>query len=371
MVTDGTRVLYERNPDAPVAPASTMKLLTAAAVLQHLDPGSRLRTPVVATSPVEGDGTLNGDLYLIGGGDPVLGTMPYGAHFTRHSRLINAIENLADRIVAAGVHHVTGRIIGDDSRYERLRYLSSWPPKYQTDNETGPLSALTVNDAFEQWSPKLVPFADPAAGAAGVLTALLRERGVQVDNDPASGTAPTGTTEITALDSATIGELVDDMLLNSDNTTAELLLRELGLRVHGTGTTDAGRQVVLDSLNELGLPTAGVSVLDGSGLAHGNRVTCRLLVAILNSAPSRAIITRGLPIAAQTGTLYKRFLATPVAGHLRAKTGSITGVAGLAGFADGADGRTLTFAYEQNNVGSKDGEARQNDLGMVLVTTRR
>jgi D-alanyl-D-alanine carboxypeptidase/D-alanyl-D-alanine-endopeptidase (penicillin-binding protein 4) len=149
------------------------------------------------------------------------------------------------------------------------------------------------------------------------------------------------------------------------------LLRELGLRVRGTGTTDAGRSVVFDTLNRLGLPSVGVTVLDGSGLAHGNRVTCRLLVALLTSAPSRAIITRGLPSAAQTGTLYKRFLATPVAGHLRAKTGSVTGVAGLAGFADGADGGTLTFAYEQNDVGSKDGEARQDELGEVLVSTRR
>src|SRR5207247_872471 len=74
MVADGTHVVYERNPDAPVTPASTMKLLTATAVFQLLDPSSRLRTPVVATAPVAGDGTVNGDLYLIGGGDPVLGT---------------------------------------------------------------------------------------------------------------------------------------------------------------------------------------------------------------------------------------------------------------------------------------------------------
>jgi D-alanyl-D-alanine carboxypeptidase/D-alanyl-D-alanine-endopeptidase (penicillin-binding protein 4) len=216
-----------------------------------------------------------------------------------------------------------------------------------------------------------VPFGDPAAGAAGVLNALLEQRGVQVDNDPASGTAPSGAAEIAALDSPTIAELVDDMLLNSDNTTAELLLRELGLRVRGAGTTDAGRAVVVDTLRELGLPTAGVNVLDGSGLSHDNRVTCRLLVSILNSTPSRAIITRGLPIAAQTGTLYKRFLATPVAGHLRAKTGSVTGVAGLAGFADGADGASLTFAFEQNNVSSSDGQDRQDELGGVLVSTRR
>lgn len=371
MIADGARVVYERNPDAPVTPASTMKLLTATAVLQRLDPGSRLRTAVLGGAPVDAGGTVDGDLYLVGGGDPVLGTMPFGAHWTGRPRLVNAIENLADRVVAAGVRRVTGRVIGDDGRYESLRYLPSWPAKYRTENEIGPLSALTVNDAFARWSPAIVPFADPTAGAAGVLTGLLRERGVQIDNDPAGGSLPSGATEITALESPTIAELVDDMLRNSDNTTAELLLRELGLRVRGSGTSAAGAAVVLDTLNQLGLPTDGVAILDGSGLSGGDRVTCRLLVAILNSAPARAIITRGLPIAAQTGTLYKRFLATPVAGHLRAKTGTITGVAGLAGFADGADGETLTFAFAQNDVSASEGEDRQDELGNVLVTIRR
>jgi serine-type D-Ala-D-Ala carboxypeptidase/endopeptidase (penicillin-binding protein 4) len=370
MVSDGAEVIFERNPDTAVTPASTMKLLTATAALTQIDPDARLRTPVVAAAAPSSDGTVEGDLFLVGGGDPVLGTLPYGAHFPRQPRLLSTIEVLADRVVAAGVRHVTGRIVGDDGRYERLRYLPSWPSRYQSDHETGPLSALTVNDGFERWSP-LVAFADPAAGAAGVFNDLLRERGVVVDGGPASGTAPAQGVELAALDSPTIAELVDAMLLDSDNNTAELLLRELGLRVLGAGTTDAGRRVVADALSHLGLPMAGVTIVDGSGLDRGDRVTCRLLNAILTSSPVKTIVTRGLPIAAQTGTLYKRFLATPVAGHLRAKTGSITSVAGLAGYADGADGGTLTFAYEQNNVGGGEGQDRQNELGHTLVLTRR
>jgi D-alanyl-D-alanine carboxypeptidase/D-alanyl-D-alanine-endopeptidase (penicillin-binding protein 4) len=116
---------------------------------------------------------------------------------------------------------------------------------------------------------------------------------------------------------------------------------------------------------------AGVTIIDGSGLDQGDRVTCRLMTAILTSSPWRALVARGLPVAAQTGTLYKRFLATPVAGHLRAKTGSIRSVSALAGYADGADGRTLTFTYEQNNVVSRDGKERQDELGHTLVLTRQ
>ena len=362
-------MLFERNPDLGVLPASTMKLLTETAVLAGIDPASRLSTPVVGLAGPDAAGVVNGDLWLVGGGDPVLGTLPYRASFRRQPRLITAIEVLADRLVAAGVRRVTGRIIGDDGRYERVRYLPSWPARYIAGNETGPLSSLSVNDGFERWGPRTVPFRDPAAGAAGVLNELLRQRGVRVDHPPASGAFPKGVVEVASVASPTIAELVRQMLLDSDNSTAELLLRELGLRVHGVGTTDAGRRAVVETLQKMGLPMQGVRVVDASGLDRGNRVTCRFLVALLTHAPTRALTAESLPVAAQSGTLYRRFLATPVAGHVRAKTGTIRGVSGLAGYADGSGGRPLTFAYIQNNTGAGHGTPLQNLLGHHLVLT--
>jgi D-alanyl-D-alanine carboxypeptidase/D-alanyl-D-alanine-endopeptidase (penicillin-binding protein 4) len=93
-------------------------------------------------------------------------------------------------------------------------------------------------------------------------------------------------------------------------------------------------------------------------------------VAILTSSPSRATVAAGLPVAAQSGTLYRRFLATPVAGHLRAKTGSIRATTTLAGYADAADGSTLTFAFLQNGVGPTEGRDLQDALGHDLVVQR-
>jgi D-alanyl-D-alanine carboxypeptidase/D-alanyl-D-alanine-endopeptidase (penicillin-binding protein 4) len=362
MVQDGARVLFERNPDLPVTPASTLKLLTAAAVVTRLDPASRLRTDVVAATPPAG-GTVAGDLWLVGGGDPVLGTMAYRAKF-RRPRLVNAVEGLADTLVTAGLRQVQGRVVGDDSRYDRQRYLPSWPARYVAADETGPLSALAVNDGFLAWSPQHVPAADPAIHAARVLTDLLRARGVRVDGAPASGRAPLGATTVASLASPTIGELVGQMLLDSDNDTAELLLKELGRSGLGTGTTTAGRAVVADTLQRLGLPTRGIRQVDGSGLDPGNRVTCRLLTSLLVRVPA---LQQWLPVAGQSGTLTDRFVATPVAGRLRAKTGSIRGVAALAGVADGSGGRRLTFAYLQNDVGGTRGRQLQDELGHVLV----
>lgn len=369
MVLSGTSVVFERNPDLAVTPASTMKLLTATAVLQHVRASDRLRTPVVTSAAVH-DGIVDGDVTLVGGGDPVLGTVDWAAHFERQPRLFTPIERLADELVAKGIHEIRGRVVGDDGRYDRLRYPARWPKRYIDDNETGPLSALTVNDGFASWNgpdPEDTPWDDPPRDAAAVLTGLLRARRVLVDADPAAGASAPGSHELAAVESPTIGELITAMLQDSDNGTAELLLKELGLRQLRRGSTDAGASVVASTLRGLGVPMDGVAVHDGSGLDRGNHVTCRLLVALLQRAAAGGPIARGLPVAAETGTLAKRFLGTPVAGHLRAKTGSITGVASLAGFADGRDGR-FTFASVLNGIGTyADARRVQDALGAALV----
>lgn len=367
------RVLFERNPDVSVIPASAMKLLTAAAILDVLDPRERLRTQVFAQRLPE-TGVVEGDLWFVGGGDPVLGTADWAAHFERQPRLHTSMETLADRIVASGVREVRGGVIGSDTRYDAERYVGWWPQRYRDDNETGKLSALFVNDGFAVWDRQDeldVPWDDPPRDAAAVLTTLLRQRGVVVAREATSGPPPSGlVAEVGGIDSPAVADLVAAMISDSDNGTAELLVKELGLRRRESGSTAAGIEVVQESLAAQSVPLAGVVVRDGSGLDRGNRVTCRALVAVLDGAQPNGPLARGLPIAAQTGTLYKRFLATPVAGRLRAKTGSITGVAALAGFADAPVGE-LTFAHVLNGIGSYAAAQRVQDaLGAVLVDVR-
>lgn len=366
VVSRGGRVLFERGPDLPLVPASTLKVATAAAVLRRLKPADRLRTSVVAaTAPV--DGTVAGDLWLVGGGDPLLGTAPWAAHFTRQPQVYTSLELLADRVVAAGVREVAGRVSGDDSRYDQVRYVSSWPASYVKESEIGPLSALWVNDGFRVWTGSLAPFPDPPAGAAEVFTDLLRARGVNVHEAATSGTAPDGGVKVATIDSPTIGELATQMVRESDNGTAELLVKELGLRVAGEGSTAAGTAVVLQTLARLGLPVAGVRPMDGSGLDRNSTLTCRLLVALLDAEGAGGILDRALPVAAQTGTLFRRFLGTPVAGRLRAKTGSITGVAALAGRVLSPSGDELTFAFLQNGRPWPAAKALQDQLGHILA----
>src|SRR5205814_501531 len=140
--------------------------------------------------------------------------------------------------------------------------------------------------------------------------------------------------------------IVENMLTVSDNYAAELLVRAVGAAVEHDGSTTAGLRVVVSTLQRLGVPTAGVHLVDGSGLSPDDRVTCPALLAAvgLGTRPAEHALRTGLPIAARTGTLATRFVGDPLAGKLRAKTGHIDGVVGLAGVVPTTDGQ-LSFAF--------------------------
>ena len=367
-VSEGGRVLFESSSDTPVIPASALKIITAATVLAHIDASETLRTTVRTGAPLT-DGILAGDLWFVGAGDPLLGTQAWGDTFERQPVLRTSMEALADRIVAAGIQSVQGRIMGDESRYDTVRYVPTWPDRYRQQDEIGPLSALTANDAFVRVGGGSDPFPDPPSGAAGVLTELLRARGVEVVGEPGAGTTPPeAATEVAAIDSPPILELVGQMLRESDNGTAELLLKEVGYRVAGNGSTEAGAAVAESTLADLGLSMAGVDVVDGSGLDRGNRVTCRLLHDLLREVDAGGEVEGGLAVAGVTGTLARRFLDTPVSGHLRAKTGSLNNVAALAGYADTRNEGELTFAFVLNGLGLRaDPTPAQSALADLLV----
>lgn len=368
-VRSGERILYEANPDAEVAPASVTKLLTAAGALEGLGHGTRLRTSVRAdAAPV--DGVVAGGLWLVGGGDPVLGTDAWARRTGSGSPLYTSLDALADRVVAAGVRRVEEGIVGDERRYDRDRYVDTWPARLIADGEAGPLSALTVNDGFRVWSHPGVPFTDPPAEAAALLTELLVARGVTVGAPPtrAAAGAPAPGVELSQIESPPIGELVRAMLRDSDNGTAELLLKELGLRNYGDGSTAAGVRALRDLLAGGRIPLQGVVIADGSGLSDAARLTCRSLTTLL--AARSADLADRLPVSGRDGTLARRFVNTPVAGRLRAKTGSLDGVAALAGYADTTAGATLSFSYIINGLPrGASGRALQDAVAAALVAT--
>lgn len=359
-------LLYSEGTDAALIPASAMKVLTASAVLHRIGPDDVYVTPVRAAA-VSSDGTV-GDLWLVGSGDPLLATADFAAiaGWLETPRPATSLEALADRVFNAGVRRVA-RVLGDESRYDSQRYVATWEPHYATNPEVGPQSALNLNGGFAQWRPRAVPAPAPAAHAAAVLADLLRARGITV-GATGEGRAPAGLPAVAQIESPPMSEAVAVMLRDSDNLVSELLVKELGARFGGGGTTAAGTEVVRRTAADLGLPTDSLRNADGSGLDRGNRMTCGLLMDLLALHGPSGPLADGLPVAGSTGTLTRRFLGTAAAGRVRAKTGSLSGVVALSGYATGNGGQTITFSLVANNLPFDGaGTALQGQVADVLT----
>ncbi len=369
VVRQGLRPVLQRRPDERLIPASNLKILTASAVLARLGPDERLVTEVRAGSAPAG-GVVEGPLFLVGGGDPLLGTADYAASFENQPQVRTSLEGLADAVLAAGVTLVRGGVVGDETRYDTQRYIPTWKPGYITDFESGPASALVVNDGFAQFTPRHVAAPEPDAHAAGVLTVLLQARGVTVEGAAGEGRAPDGSAVVAKVDSPPMGEVVRQMLRESDNLTAELLVKELGRRFAGDGSTTAGLGVMRETLTAAGFPVDQLTSVDGSGLDRSDRATCGLLMAAIDSSGPTGAVAAGFPVAARDGTLAKRFLGdNPAAGRLRAKTGSLDGVVGLSGYVDAPAGANpLAFSLLVNDL-PRDalGRALQEQVGAILA----
>jgi D-alanyl-D-alanine carboxypeptidase/D-alanyl-D-alanine-endopeptidase (penicillin-binding protein 4) len=364
---DGVEVLQRGTTNALI-PASVQKLLTAHAVLATIEPGETLATTVWTTAqPV--DGVLDGNLILVGGGDPMLAQQVYVDAYTRQPQLLTPISVLAQQIADAGVTRVRGRILVDDSRYDRERVVGSWPDRYRTQFNAGPIGALTVNDGFAEWDPARVYADDPAVYAGEVLDRELNRIGIRVDGATRRGDVPDDATLLTEIHSPPIEILVQQMLRESDNNTAESLLKELGFRNDGVGTTAGGARVVLETAQSSGFDVGGLAITDGSGLDRGNLVTCSALSQLLERAGPTSIIGSGLAVAAESGTISHRFADTIAAGKLHAKTGLLNNVNGLAGWVEGADGTIITFAQLLNGIplNSRIGFELQEALAVELA----
>jgi serine-type D-Ala-D-Ala carboxypeptidase/endopeptidase (penicillin-binding protein 4) len=335
VVRRGATSLFDRRSTTSLTPASNLKLLLAETLLNKLGAASTFSTTIKADKLPAG-GVVDGPLYFVGGGDPLLQTSDYAASFKNQPQVYTPVETLAQKVVAAGIHEVKGPVLGDESRYDTQRYVPSWKPSYIADGEIGPMSALDVNDGFVAWKPQAVAAPEPAVLGAQVLNGLLHAMGVNVDTDPGAGTAPKTAVTLAEVPSLPLVDIVGEMLRESDNNTAELLTKELGLRFGGAPTTAAGLGVIRSTLQAEGIPVDQFSSADASGLDRADKATCNLFATLLEKAGPKSNLAAGLPVAAQTGTLTRRLHGTAAAGRLRAKTGSLDHIVALSGFVDAA-----------------------------------
>ena len=166
-------------------------------------------------------------------------------------------------------------------------------------------------------------------------------------------------------------DLVGEMLDFSDNTTAELLTKELGVQRSGAGSTAAGVAAIMAWVGSTGLDATGVHVVDGSGLSRENRATCRFLGDLLTRGGPTGPLAEALAKPGQPGTLDKRFTSADLVDKVRAKTGTLDEVTALSGWETTNAGRNVTFSIIINTGGrainASDYGAQQNLLQSILT----
>jgi serine-type D-Ala-D-Ala carboxypeptidase/endopeptidase (penicillin-binding protein 4) len=340
------QVVYDRDAAGARTPASVVKLATFAAALTAYGPEHRFATSVVRAGPAQ--------LVLVGGGDATLTTRPSRpAELPRRASL----ADLADQVAAAvGGQTVPLHLAVDDSLFTGPAVSPDWPASYVGSGIVSPVSALAV-DAGRVRPGSDVREPDPALAAGHALAHLLTKRGVDVAADVTRATAPAGAQPLATVQSPTVAEIAELALQTSDNDLAETLLRLVAVQAGQPATFAGGAAAVVGALTSLGVPTGGMVLLDGSGLARGSEVPPETLADLLvraagGRAPGLSALVDGLPVAGFSGTLALRFTTGPprvVAGVVRAKTGTLTGVSALAGTTT-VDGRPTVFVVMADRV---------------------
>jgi D-alanyl-D-alanine carboxypeptidase/D-alanyl-D-alanine-endopeptidase (penicillin-binding protein 4) len=321
------KTVFAQNADLPLQPASNEKLGVAYTALLELGPDYRFHTQVLGEGRRVGH-VWKGRLVLKGHGDPTLSSAD--------------MKKLARKLERRGIRRVTGRIVADASWFDGRWSVLGWRTSY-VNSESAPLSALVVDRGRRDRRP----VANPPLAAAAALYRALRERGIEV-RSPIVGRAGEAATPLAAVRSQRLARLLTAINADSDNYTAELVLKAIGRQVLGKGTTAAGAAVVRRDLKAAGVPLTGVRVVDGSGLSRANRATARqlaaLLVVVWSDPRVRSLFRGSLAVAGISGTLERRLEQRRVRGVVRAKTGT-TGVASaLSGYV----GTRYAFVVVQN-----------------------
>jgi serine-type D-Ala-D-Ala carboxypeptidase/endopeptidase (penicillin-binding protein 4) len=343
------QLVFAHNASLPLRPASNEKLATTYAALTALGPSFRIETDVLGEGQRSGE-TWLGNLVLKGYGDPALSAAQ--------------VNKLARQVVAAGIKHVSGRILGDESWFDTRRTGLGWKPDFYL-HQSPALSALIVNRG---WTGRFET-TRPALMAAQLFRTDLRRAGVTIHGGTALGVASAQAAPLAEVQSAPLAALLRHMDVLSDNFYAEMLLKEVGA-VQGTGgSAAAGIAVERGLLRAAGVPLAGVRMVDGSGLSLLDRWTPLGLSALLRTmwqdADLRPYILPALPIAGETGTLEHRMRLRPARGLVRAKTGTTNNSSALSGFV----GDRYVFSILENGspVRTVNAEDSQNRFAQVLA----
>lgn len=331
-------VLYHRGEKQTLRPASTMKLLTAITALDRLGGSYQFRTSLRYSGEVV-DSVLTGNLYCVGGMDPMFEIIDMNA--------------FVESVLRLGVKTIRGNLVAVTSFKDTLLLGEGWC----WDDDNPQLTPLLVSRKDEFMSK---------------FVEMLRAAGVEVDAPIKTGTLPKESLTICAR-SHSLRDILLPMMKDSDNLYAESVFYQAASTVASRPATAAhGRQAVKETLGRAGVKDIQYRIADGSGLSLYNYVTPELMVKLLIYAYRHRNIYielfPTLPVAGQDGTLKKRMVKSPANGRVRAKTGTVTGVTTLAGYCASLNGHMLVFSImNQGTLKIAEGRNFQDQVCEIMT----
>ncbi|MEJ7750532.1 MAG: D-alanyl-D-alanine carboxypeptidase [Thermoleophilaceae bacterium] len=363
-VTTGRAVFRSRHT-TPRILASNTKLYTTAAALARFGTDGTLNTVVRGDGDLTVNGTYQGNLYLVGGGDPTFGSSrfarsAYGGGGT--------VEGLAAQLEEAGIERVTGRVYGDGSRHDALR--GGPDSGFGISIYVGPLSGLSYNRGLATESGRGYQSSPPTFAAARLDDALER-RGVAVRKPPLAKRRPAGAEELASIESPPMDRLARLTNKPSDNFFAELLVKDLAMQSTGRGTTRGGVRLAAGFAGRLG--AAPASLADGSGLSRGNRASPARVAEFLLALRERdefSAFSDSLSVAGVDGTLGPRMRSGPARGRCRGKSGTLSNVSAVSGYCRALSGDTYVFSVLMNGVNPFGARQLQDSMLQSIAGVR-
>ncbi|MDR6920465.1 MULTISPECIES: D-alanyl-D-alanine carboxypeptidase/D-alanyl-D-alanine-endopeptidase [Chryseobacterium] len=383
------KVISSYNESSPLVPASTTKLLTTETAMSLLGENYRWMTQLEYSGTIDENGTLNGNLYVVGSGDPSLGTNKAGAWSYR-----DIVSDFMGGLSREGIRKVNGDIIIQTALFKgnitRLPENVVW---LENNNYYLPVGTTReINPANEKLIVKkagfssekkffyVSPYANQMVYAEkydgnGTLTTKLPDAPAYLANTfrttmvkggiPVTGKVTPKMTDATpesrklvaSYKSPTLADIIYYTNQHSDNSLAEALLKTVGFQKMGDQTSESGRMVVTSHLKESDFDMLGLTYMDGSGLSRSNNVTpisqVKFLSSLMDEKYYKTYLS-SLPVGGQSGTLKRMFIGTGN-GQVFAKTGTLNKVKTLAGYLKTNSGKTLVFSLMVNNYsGSVD-----------------
>ncbi len=345
------QTLFSQTPNTGRLPASVEKIYTTSTALLRLGPNATFTTSILGTGSRNPDGVWDGNLYLRGGGDPTFGSVGFDQSWYGSGTGTTMRTLIGDLLRATGITAVNGRIVGDESYWDSLRGTPA--TGFGRDSEVeGELSALAYDRGFTNNQGTAFQI-HPALYAAQQFEGGLKAFGVKVAGVPVSaGRTPAGAAVLASAQSPRLSTLIQLTNTPSDNYLAESLLKDVGARLGGAGTTAGGATVVrAEMLSKFGI---NPRLNDGSGLSRFDLTTPTQVVTVLKAMATNSAFVNSLALMGESGTLQTEALGTIAAGDCRGKTGTLHDVANLAGYCTGKDGHTLAFAFLANGLGDPD-----------------